>query len=300
MATTRTVEIHADKASQRGVPVDAFFKFLFPPTLEQPESTGRLDVFGHFGPVDDNGFLRGGCANRHKVCDHEIKKLIVSLNETLLYQLFEPKPKDTVKVVVDEILPKAVSHCYTEKEIKRLISPVAKDIEGRLPFSEVQDIILKDQRRRLLILIDGGSITAETRKQIPFQTVPTKILTRITQKKKLLPPQEFNYKAKLLNGSAALIAPVEMQNLSSQLSNNILLLRGVGSTTDKWDRYCALRQTGKATYVASRNTDTTNKYEEGSKAGSTGGVSDLKTCMILTRNPKDAPKVVNFPPKRQH
>ena len=46
-------------------------------------------------------------------------------------------------MVVDEILPHAVSHCYTEKEIKRLISPVAKDGEGRLPFHELQDIILK-------------------------------------------------------------------------------------------------------------------------------------------------------------
>lgn len=123
-------------------------------------------------------------------------------------------------------------------------------------------------------------------------------MTRITRKKKLIPPQEFNYKSKLLNGSAALIAPIEMQNLSSQLSNNILLLRGVGSVNDRWDRYCALRQTGKATYVKSRNTETTNVYEEGSKAGT--AVSDLKTTLILTRNPKDGKKVADFPPKRQH
>ncbi|CAD7954041.1 unnamed protein product [Amoebophrya sp. A25] len=298
MATTRVAEVHASKASQRGVLESAFFKFLFPPTLEQPESTGRLDVFGHYGPVDDNGFLRGGAAERHKVCDHEIKKLISSLSEGLLYELFEPKPRDTVKVVVDEILPKAISHCYTAKEIKRLISSVAKDGEGRLPFHELQDIILKDQRRRLQTLVHGGSITKEQRKPIPFQTESAKILTRITRKKKLIPPQEFNYKAKLLNGSAALIAPIEMQNLSSQLSNNILLLRGVGSVSDKWDRYCALRQTGKQSYVASRNTGNTNAYEEGSKAGT--AVSDLKTSMLLTRNPRDAPKVVDYPPKRQH
>jgi len=296
MATTRISQIHPSTASQKGMPIEAVFKFLFPPTLEQPESTGRLDLLAHFGPVDDEGFLRAGMSNRHRICDHEIKKMISSMNESLLYELFA-RPKDTVEVVVKEILPKAVSHCYTEAEIRRLISPVSADHENRLPFREIQDIILKDQRRKLLTLIHGGNITAEIRKQIPFQNKAQKIMTRILRKKKLIPQQEFLYKTKLLQGNACLIAPIEMQNLSSQLSNNILLLRGVGSVSDKWDRYCALRQTGAASYVNTRNSAPTDAFVEGSKAGT--AISDLKVCKTLN-GPLHAPKVSTFPPKKQH
>lgn len=294
MATTRISQIHAAKASQKGVKVSALFKFLFPPQLEQPESTGRLDLFAHYGPVDDEGFLRAGVANRHAACDHEIKKMIQSLNETLLYELFA-RPKDTVEVVVKEILPTAVSHCYTDNEIRRLISPVSADSEGRLPFRDLQDIILEDQRRRLLTLIHGGNITAETRKQIPFQNHAQKIMTRVIRKKKLLPQQEFLCKTKLLHAAAGLIAPIEMQNLSSQLSNNILLLRNVGRVTDRWDRYCALRQVGQSSYVNARNTRSTDPFHEGAKAGRT--VSDLKVTKSLN-GPGDAPKVSAFPPKK--
>lgn len=100
-------------------------------------------------------------------------------------------------------------------------------------------------------------------------------------------------------GSACLIAPLEMQNLSDQLSNNILLLRGVGSLSDRWDRYCALRQTGKATYVRSRNWLTTglDRFGEGSKAGTAN--SDF-LASALKNGPLTAPKISIFPPKRQH
>ena len=149
---------------------------------------------------------------------------------------------------------------------------------------------MKDTRRRLITLMHGGSIQKEIRKPIPYQTKPGKILSSMTRKKKLIPCQEFMVKSKLLHQSAGLIAPVEMQNLSSQLSNNILLLRDVGNTKDQWDRYCGLRQGGKMSYVKARNTGTSDKFVEGSKIG--GGVSDLKSSFSLN-GPRHAPKVSN-------
>lgn len=81
--------------------------------------------------------------------------------------------------MVKELVPKAVSHCYSGPEIRRLLSSVAADSEGRLSFRELQDVVLKDQRRRLLTLMDGGSIVTEPRKQIAFQTEPGYILTQV-------------------------------------------------------------------------------------------------------------------------
>lgn len=203
------------------------------------------------------------------------------------YGLFA-RPKETVEIVVKEILPHAIHHTYTENEIKRIISSVSENAEGRLEFRQLQDVILKDQRRRLLTLMEGGNITKAIRKQLPFQTKPTKILGTMLRKKKLLPPQEFNVKTKRLHSGAGLIAPVEMQNLSSQLSANILLLRDVGKTNDRWDRYSALRHTGRESYVAARNTRTTDKFVEGAKAP-TASSGILKTI----RGPLTAKKVVD-------
>ena len=131
----------------------------------------------------------------------------------------------------------------------------------------------------------------------PKKSIPKK--PQVTRKKKLLPPQAFSFKTKLLHGSAAGIAPLEMQNRSDQLSNNILLLRGVGSLDDRWDRYCALRQVGKASYVRGRNWISTglDRFGEGTKAGTAN--SDFIASQ-LTNGPRTAPKISIFPPKRQH
>ncbi len=56
------------KLPVRRVRWDAFIEFLFPAHLEHPESTGRMDVFAWYGPVDDDGKLR--CASvRSRLCE---------------------------------------------------------------------------------------------------------------------------------------------------------------------------------------------------------------------------------------
>ena len=84
MATTKQYDTHPMKAPQKGVKMTALMRFLFPPHLEQAESTGRLDIFAHYGPVDDEGWLRAGMCQRHKTQDHEIRKMIWNMSESLL------------------------------------------------------------------------------------------------------------------------------------------------------------------------------------------------------------------------
>merc|ERR1719326_2570672 len=177
-----------------GVNMAALMKFLFPAHLEHPESTGRLDVFGHFGSVDENGYLRGGPKGNHIHTDLEIRQMIKELNREQLLALLG-RPKETVETMIQELLPKAIAHHYTEREIVVLFGGVSEDENGRRSFADLQRVVLADQRRRLLTLIRGGEIF------------------RASRKAKLLPNQEFIVLTKKLHAQAGLIAPLEQQNL---------------------------------------------------------------------------------------
>merc|ERR1719326_1484561 len=251
-----------------GVNMAALMKFLFPAHLEHPESTGRLDVFGHFGSVDENGYLRGGPKGNHIHTDLEIRQMIKELNREQLLALLG-RPKETVETMIAELLPKAVAHHYTEREIQVLFGGVSEDENGRRSFADLQRVVLADQRRRLLTLIRGGEISRSLRMPIPYQTKPAEMLTAMCRKPKLLPNQEFIVRTKNLHAQAQLIAPLEQQNLSQQLAANVQLVTGLGNCNDRWDRYCSLRKTGHCSYVKARNNPRRFPYaddEKGEKA----------------------------------
>lgn len=260
--------------------MSALMKFLFPAHLEHPESTGRLDVFAHYGPVDEEGHLRGGPLGNHIHADLEIRQMIKELNrETLLALL--GRPRETVETMIQELLPKAVAHHYTEREIFALFGGVSEDENGRRSFADLQRVVLADQRRRLLTLIRGGEIFRASRKAIPFQTRPAEILTTMTRKSKLLPCQEFIVLSKKLHAQAGLIAPLEQQNLSQQLAANVQLTTGLGDVNDRWDRYCALRRTGHCSYVKARNNPRKFPYADGDKGEKAQWCSTLTSTLSL-------------------
>jgi hypothetical protein len=155
--------------------------------------------------------------------------------------------------MVNEILPKAVSHHYAEKDIIRLFVGISPDDQGRYKFADMQTVILADQRRRLLTLIKGGEIAKAARRAIPFQSKPASILQAITRKKKLRQNEEIISRGKRMNAYSSLTAPLEQQNLSNAIAGNVLLVRPLGDVDDRWDRYCAVRRTGKVSYVGARN-----------------------------------------------
>jgi hypothetical protein len=272
-----------------GVLVSALFKFLFPPNLEHPESTGRADVFAWYGPVDDDGELRAGPQGKHKMTHLEIRQMVQELNREQLYSLFS-RPRETVETVVNELLPKAMSHHYTEKEMQALLAGVSTTRAGRAKFEELQKVILADQRRRLVTLLEGGEITKAKRQPIPYQTRPAAVLTEMTRKKKLLPCQEFMAITKNLHRHGSLIAPIEQQNLSGTMAANVNLVRELGSMNDRWDRYCGLRQTGKASYVKARNHPRADVRGDGSLPDKGPSVSSL-TASLLLNGPRSASKV---------
>merc|ERR1712151_1367145 len=56
-----------------------------------------------------------------------------------------------------------------------------------------------------------------------------------------------------IHSYSTLIGGLEDQAQIDQLRANVLLVRGPGGVNDKWDRYCAMRRTGRSSYVKTRN-----------------------------------------------
>jgi hypothetical protein len=176
--------------------------------------------------------------------------MITQINRETLFELFS-RPRETVEILVHTLLPQALKHHYTEKEVLKLFSAVPADKSGRIKFADLQRVILADQRRRLLTLISGGSILQSKRKSIPYQSYQPK---NFQIKNNQSPAEQYLARTKNLNNKASILAPLEMQNLSDKLIANCTLLGELGEANDRWDRYCAVRKSGRSSYVAARNT----------------------------------------------
>jgi hypothetical protein len=243
--------------------------FLFPSSLEHPESTGRLELFARYGPTDAQGRLHNSHAGTlskepksaftqgtRAHSDGEIRLMVEHEVRERLFGLFK-KPRGTVEVIVDNLLPVALDQNYTREEVKEILRPVATDSDGNMEFANelgtgLQQVILANQRRRLQAILKDGKAKKERGPRVPFQSHAHAMLTKGTQKKKQNEQEEMHTRTKRLT-SCTLISGLEEQNLSSQLMANVALIRSPGDVDDKWDRYCALRHVGKASYVKARN-----------------------------------------------
>jgi len=243
-----------------GVRMPALLHFLFPEHLENADSTGRLELFARYGPTDDSGLLHGGSAGSHVHTDLEISQMIRHNCRESLFNLFLPKPRDTVEVVVDTLMKVAMAHRYTEDEVRRALRGVESDKQtGRMNFSEMQEAIFASQKQRLkaiLARVHGGkplNPPKERLAKVPYYHESAAQLLAITSKKKYNEQEEQVAALKRLHSCATLIAGLEQQNEGAQLRGNTLLMRPVGSVGDKWDRYCAMRRTGRSSYVMAKN-----------------------------------------------
>lgn len=237
-----------------GVTWSRLQNFLFPANLEHPESTGRLELLAHHGPVDENSCLRGGRGGKHVHTDAEIRLMIKNDTREAMFAVID-KPRDTAKVVVDQLLPLALVRNYTLPEIKQILKDVPVGSNGHMDFADVQDAILANQQRRLKALVKdrGRGVLKERGPVVPYQSSARDTLMEVTRRKKISEPEEQLSRLKKLQSGCTLIAGLEEQNLTNSLTANVQLIRGLGSVSDRWDRYCALRRTGKSSYVEAKN-----------------------------------------------
>eukprot|EP00933_Yihiella_yeosuensis_P056570 TRINITY_DN5584_c0_g1_i1.p1 TRINITY_DN5584_c0_g1~~TRINITY_DN5584_c0_g1_i1.p1 ORF type:complete len:338 (+),score=70.00 TRINITY_DN5584_c0_g1_i1:72-1085(+) len=235
-----------------GVTWMQFMFFVFPTTLEHPESTGRMELFARYGPVDQDGKLRGGISGSHVHSDLEIRQMITHETREMLFALFK-KPRETVEVIVDALLPRALHQNLTSHEIKHLLKDVPIISGNRMSFPAMQSIILEHQKNRLKELLKDQGPPKERGPVVPYQNKAAKALMAPLMKKKLNDPEVERIKQKRLHSTCTLIASMEDQNLQQQLLANTVLARGPGDTNDRWDRYCAISRAGRASYVQARN-----------------------------------------------
>ncbi|CAK0839509.1 unnamed protein product [Prorocentrum cordatum] len=249
-------------APSSGVTWSQLQNFLFPANLEHPESTGRLELFAQHGPVDQSSRLRGGRGGKHVHTDAEIRLMIKNETREALFAVIG-KPRDTA-------------------EIKHILKDVPVGSSGQMDFADLQDAILANQQRRLKALVKHrGGVVKERGPVVPYQSAAADALMEVTRRKKVSHPEEQLARLKKLQSGCTLIAGLEEQNLTNSLTANVQLIRGLGSVSDRWDRYCALRRTGKSSYVEAKNVLRPSDYDFDDDGMKHRGCSNLKAAGLM-------------------
>jgi len=164
------------------------------------------------------------------------------------------RPRETVEILVDDLLPVALERRYTLGEVKRILQEVRPDADGRLSFVELQAAILENRRRRLNALITWGRDTDRRNgPRVPYYCKAGRTLFEPVNKPQLN-DQEFELaRTKMLNTRSALVCGLEDQNDARTVAANCAISRPPLHAPDRWDRYCSLRHTGRSSYVQARN-----------------------------------------------
>lgn len=265
-----------------GVAMPTLMLFAFPPNQEHPEALGRLEIFARYGPTDENGQLRGGIGGFHGHTDPEIHQMIRECTSEAFFKVLK-RPRNQAEVLVDAVLPLALEENITRGEIRKLLSNVPKDANGRMDFTVLQDTVLANQRHRLQAIIKHGPQEKKERElKVPFQCKQADALLAITRKKKLTAGEESWAQGKRLHAYATQLALLQdCREKAAQVNMNVSLCRHRGDVSDKWDRYCAVRKTGRSGYVKARNQPRGCTVFDDAFADKHPGVASLKATMSL-------------------
>jgi hypothetical protein len=261
-----------------GVAMPTLLNFTFPPSQEHPEALGRLELFARYGPTDEDGRLRGGISGSHTHTDTEIRQMIMLNTKEALFSMLK-RPRSQVEIVVESMLPLALEENISRPEIKKMLASVPRDANGRMTLGPVQDIVLENQRSRLQALFKNYSIRGKKERgpKVPYQNKQADALLAITRRKKMNGPEESYAQEKRLHAySTSLALLQDCRDKADQIVCNVTICRHRGDVTDRWDRYCALRRTGRSGYVKARNTP---RLCEDDVADKHPGVSSLTATM---------------------
>merc|ERR1712187_260645 len=97
-------------------------------------------------------------------------------------------------------------------------------------------------------------------------------------------------RGKRLHSYSSLIASLEDQTQTHQVQANTLLVRGPGDVNDKFDRYCAIRRTGRSSYVMARSEPIFNASMDDGLANKHPGCSSL---LVASASGSSAACVIN-------
>jgi hypothetical protein len=170
-------EADEDEAQPGRVSLKGLMKFIFPPGLQHPMSTGRLYAFGFYGPLDADAQLRSGHKGQHVVSRWELDTMCMQFEREDILQVYvSPEhPLCTLsEAQQEELVQQADARMKAQqgrglmpqlpkKEVLGLFSDLARAEDGSLTFHEMQKRIIdfrNDRIERLKVIFPG--LTSKT------------------------------------------------------------------------------------------------------------------------------------------
>eukprot|EP00939_MAST-03C_sp_MAST-3C-sp1_P004309 g4309.t1 len=138
------------------VSTESLMSFLFPQNQYHPKSTGRLIVLQRYGPLDENGGLRGGKFGGHAVSENELRCMLADVYREDLVRVYNDSPETLTEFQKEEVIKKAtrpvreaIYRNVTPGEVRRMLGKIPKDSVGGVDFSDLQRAIGRFRRRRV-------------------------------------------------------------------------------------------------------------------------------------------------------
>jgi len=284
------IEETGGKKNRRGkrmmsakVSMEQLLKFLFPPSVQHPLSTGRLFVFALYGPLDRDSKLRAGHMGNHIVTARELDTMSDTLAREDILSVYAgaglaPEEEEEILAQADgamKFIPQ-----YTVPEIERLLKLVPRDEDGLMSFHDMQGAVSKARAKHVKRL-KAAMIALTKSKNKHAQTAPVEEKDRLADQvgkagkkpiakvsKLVAPPTMFEADlgvsetenavviSRALAKHSFKICQVETGN-NPALTQNVRLLRDdfkYKGEQEVWDNNCCLKGKNRGTHVKNRNT----------------------------------------------
>ena len=138
--------------------------FLFPKHLCHPKSTGRLTILQRYGPLDDQGRLRGGKYGSHVVSEAELKCMVKEVYVDDLMRVYTDQPETLTSRQREDIAKSAsrrvrdaIYRNITMEELNEILTAVPKNSVGGMDFADLQRAIESFRQRRTKMCRDPST-----------------------------------------------------------------------------------------------------------------------------------------------
>lgn len=150
------LEIKASKLTT-SVVLKTLLRFLFPDGQQHPRSTGRLFVFGSYGPLDKGGSLRGGKFGTHRVSEPELKAMVDEIfgdDVAAVYteegaEILSNSHRQEILMKAPPMVKDFLSRNFSKSEVLLLCKDLPRDDVGGLSFHDLQAKILALRASRI-------------------------------------------------------------------------------------------------------------------------------------------------------
>lgn len=225
------------------VRLEDLLDFVFPADQQHPWSTGRLLVFGEYGPLNSESKLESGLKGEHVVSKHEINTMIGQINTSdmlFIYiqdQLLSP---DEVIDVIKQVDPQIRrDKQITREEVIALFENVKVDpADQTMSFHDMQSVVFdfrfaRIERWKLMAANSVRKTTTLSKKQRAARVRHEAAVHKASELSLRRAPQiddidAFLATSKLLHRHAFEICTLEDKNHPS-LVQNVHILRDVES-----------------------------------------------------------------------